>query len=127
MLNVGVIGLGMMGQTHLDVYAKRADVKVAAVADKDPARLTGKVRAAGNVEGQAQVQLRPRRRFDGRRIESGVFELVEIVDRHVAGRRRRPEASPRPRPHRGARAYRGRRCGGRSLPWRRRHKALRNR
>src|SRR6266404_8731654 len=54
MINVGVIGLGMMGQTHLDVYAKRADVRVVAVADRDPARLAGKVRAAGNVEGQAQ-------------------------------------------------------------------------
>ena len=54
MINVGVIGLGMMGLTHLDVYAKRANVKVVAVADKDPDRLTGKSRAVGNVEGQAQ-------------------------------------------------------------------------
>ncbi len=54
MINVGVIGLGMMGQTHLDVYAKRGDVKVVAISDRDPARLSGKVRAAGNVEGQAQ-------------------------------------------------------------------------
>ncbi|MDB5323789.1 MAG: putative oxidoreductase [Phycisphaerales bacterium] len=54
MINVGVIGLGMMGQTHLDVYAKRSDVKVVAISDRDPARLSGKVRAAGNVEGQAQ-------------------------------------------------------------------------
>jgi predicted dehydrogenase len=54
MINVGVIGLGMMGQTHLDVYAKRSDVKVVAISDRDPDRLSGKVRAAGNVEGQAQ-------------------------------------------------------------------------
>jgi predicted dehydrogenase len=54
MINVGVIGLGMMGQTHLDVYAKRADVRVSAIADRDPDRLTGKVRAGGNVAGQAQ-------------------------------------------------------------------------
>jgi predicted dehydrogenase len=54
MINVGVIGLGMMGQTHLDVYAKRGDVKVVAISDRDPERLSGKVRAAGNVEGQAQ-------------------------------------------------------------------------
>jgi len=54
MINVGVIGLGMMGQTHLDVYAKRNDVKVVAISDRDPARLSGKVRATGNVEGQAQ-------------------------------------------------------------------------
>jgi predicted dehydrogenase len=54
MINVGVIGLGMMGLTHLDVYAKRKDVKVVAIADKDPDRLSGKVRAVGNVEGQAK-------------------------------------------------------------------------
>jgi predicted dehydrogenase len=54
MINVGVIGLGMMGQTHLDVYAKRPDVKVVAISDRDPDRLSGKTRAAGNVEGQAQ-------------------------------------------------------------------------
>jgi predicted dehydrogenase len=54
MIKVGVIGLGMMGQTHLDVYAKRADAKVVAISDRDPDRLSGKVRAAGNVEGQAQ-------------------------------------------------------------------------
>ena len=35
MTNVGVIGLGMMGLTHLDAYAKRSDVKVVAVSDKN--------------------------------------------------------------------------------------------
>jgi predicted dehydrogenase len=55
MINVGVIGLGMMGLTHLDVYAKRGnDVTVVAVADRDPARLSGQSRAIGNVDGQAQ-------------------------------------------------------------------------
>ncbi|MEX2216758.1 MAG: Gfo/Idh/MocA family oxidoreductase [Phycisphaeraceae bacterium] len=54
MINVGVIGLGMMGLTHLDAYAKRDDVNVVAIADKDPNRLSGKVKAVGNVEGQAQ-------------------------------------------------------------------------
>ncbi len=54
MVNVGVIGLGMMGLTHLDAYAKRDDVKVVAIADQDQDRLTGKVRAVGNVDGQAQ-------------------------------------------------------------------------
>jgi len=54
MIQVGVVGLGMMGLTHLDAYAKRTDVKVVAVADKDPQRLSGQKRATGNVEGQAQ-------------------------------------------------------------------------
>lgn len=54
MINVGVIGIGMMGSTHLDVYSKRTDVKVVAISDKIPDRLSGKEKAAGNVAGQAQ-------------------------------------------------------------------------
>ena len=54
MIRVGVIGLGMMGNTHLDVYSKRGDVEVVAISDLNPDRLSGKVKAAGNVEGQAQ-------------------------------------------------------------------------
>ena len=53
-MKIGVAGLGMMGLTHLDVYAKRDDVEVVAVADLDEGRRTGRERAAGNVEGQAQ-------------------------------------------------------------------------
>ena len=54
-IKVGVIGLGMMGLTHLDAYAKLGgDVEVIAIADLLPERLTGKVKAAGNIEGQAQ-------------------------------------------------------------------------
>jgi predicted dehydrogenase len=53
-LRVGVLGLGMMGNTHLDAYARREDVEVVAVADANPARLDGSEFAAGNVEGQAE-------------------------------------------------------------------------
>jgi predicted dehydrogenase len=52
-LRVGVIGLGMMGQTHLDVYAKRPDVQVVAIADGNSDRLSGRVRTRGNIEGQS--------------------------------------------------------------------------
>jgi len=55
MINVGVIGLGMMGGTHLDAYAKLNDkVKVAAISDANPKRLAGDESAAGNIDGQAQ-------------------------------------------------------------------------
>jgi predicted dehydrogenase len=54
MLNIGVIGLGMMGLTHLDVYAGLPGVKVVAVADADASRRGGSSKARGNVEGQAQ-------------------------------------------------------------------------
>jgi predicted dehydrogenase len=53
MVRVGVVGLGMMGLTHLQVYRSRKDVHIAAICDSDPDRLSGKVKAAGNVEGQA--------------------------------------------------------------------------
>jgi predicted dehydrogenase len=54
MINVGVIGLGMMGLTHLDVYATAKTARVVAIADADPGRRDGSVKARGNVEGQAQ-------------------------------------------------------------------------
>lgn len=53
-VKVGVIGLGMMGMTHLDAYAKREDVEIVALADRDPDRLSGKKSAQGNIEGQAK-------------------------------------------------------------------------
>ena len=50
-IRVGVIGLGFMGQTHLDAYARLDGVQVVAIADRDPARLEGKQQAAGNIAG----------------------------------------------------------------------------
>lgn len=82
MINVGVIGIGMMGNTHLDVYAKRKDVKVLAISDIDPDRLSGKARAAGNIEGQAQggFDLATVRRYDEgmKLIADPDVELVDI-------------------------------------------------
>lgn len=53
-IKVGVVGLGMMGLTHLDAYAKLEGVEVVALADRDEDRLNGKAKAAGNIEGQAE-------------------------------------------------------------------------
>ncbi len=47
MIKVGVVGLGMMGLTHLDVYRQRKDVRVVAICDSDPARLSGKGAGSG--------------------------------------------------------------------------------
>ncbi len=52
MVNVGVIGLGVMGSTHLDAYAQVADAKVVAVADRIAAKLSGEDTPKGNIEGQ---------------------------------------------------------------------------
>ncbi len=52
MINVGVVGLGMMGQTHLEIYATRRDARVVAVSDRREDVLAGKRVAQGNIEGQ---------------------------------------------------------------------------
>ncbi|MBT7170675.1 MAG: gfo/Idh/MocA family oxidoreductase, partial [Phycisphaerales bacterium] len=53
MAKIGIIGLGMMGTTHLDAYQKTAGAEVVAIADKSPALLSGEATASGNIEGQA--------------------------------------------------------------------------
>lgn len=53
-IKVGVVGLGMMGLTHLDAYSKLEGVEVVALADRDEDRLSGKSQAGGNIEGQAK-------------------------------------------------------------------------
>ncbi|MBX2852704.1 MAG: Gfo/Idh/MocA family oxidoreductase [Phycisphaeraceae bacterium] len=53
-IKVGVVGLGMMGLTHLDAYAKLDGVEVVALADRDEDRLNGRSKAGGNIEGQAE-------------------------------------------------------------------------
>lgn len=51
---VGIIGLGMMGRTHLDAYAKIPNAHVVAIADSNVDRLAGNEKAQGNISGQAQ-------------------------------------------------------------------------
>lgn len=53
-IKVGVVGLGMMGLTHLDAYAKLEGVSVVALADRDEDRLSGASKARGNIDGQAR-------------------------------------------------------------------------
>ena len=54
-LKVGIIGLGSMGSTHLDIYSKIKDVEVVAVADSIQSRLDGSSKAEGNTSGQAEA------------------------------------------------------------------------
>ena len=48
-LKVGIIGLGSMGSTHLDIYSKIKGVQVVAVADSIQSRLDGSSKAEGNI------------------------------------------------------------------------------
>mgnify|MGYP000660443496 CR=1 FL=1 len=54
MTKVGIIGMGMMGSTHLDAYRKIKDVEVVAVADLIEERREGQSNTGGNIEGQSQ-------------------------------------------------------------------------
>ena len=52
MIDIGIIGLGSMGHTHLAAYRKIPGCRVVAVADADEGRRTGRTRVGGNIEGQ---------------------------------------------------------------------------
>ena len=52
LLNVGVIGLGFMGSTHLKAYARIPEARLAAVCDPKPRRLSGDLSdIQGNIGG----------------------------------------------------------------------------
>ena len=53
-LKVGVIGLGSMGSTHLDIYSQISEVEIVAIADRNKSRLDGWSRAEGNIRGKAK-------------------------------------------------------------------------
>lgn len=76
MTNVGVIGLGMMGATHLDAYAKHPGARVVAVAERNEDLRHGRRRAAGNIEGQAQGNAQ----LDAARKYAEGMELIEDPD-----------------------------------------------
>ena len=81
-LKVGVIGLGSMGSTHLDIYSQISEVEVVAVADPNQSRLDGSNKAEGNISGQAKgniAGLEAKQYIDGMDlIDDPDIELVDI-------------------------------------------------
>ena len=81
-LKVGVIGLGSMGSTHLDIYSQISEVEVVAVADPNKSRLDGSNKAEGNISGQAQgsvAGIEAKQYIDGMDlIDDPDIELVDI-------------------------------------------------
>jgi predicted dehydrogenase len=81
-LKVGVIGLGSMGSTHLDIYSQISEVEVVALADPKKNRLDGSSKAEGNISGQAKgsvVGLEAKQYLDGMDlIDDPDIELVDI-------------------------------------------------
>lgn len=72
-IGVGVIGLGFMGRTHIQAFAK-ADAagwanRLVAVCDQDPERRAGRAGSAGNLESEAVEQV-----FD----PSDLFATAEV-------------------------------------------------
>ena len=84
MIKVGVIGLGMMGSTHLDVYEGLDDAQIVALSDIDPDRLSGQSLAKGNIDGMAQggfdiVNASVKRYDEGKKlIRDKEIDLVDI-------------------------------------------------
>ena len=81
-LKVGIIGLGSMGSTHLDIYSKIKEVEVIAVADSLQSRLDGSSKAEGNISGQAEggvTGLSAIKYLDGMElIENTDIDIVDI-------------------------------------------------
>jgi len=81
-LKVGIIGLGSMGSTHLDIYSIINEVEVTAIADSIQSRLDGSSKAEGNISGQAEggvVGLKAKKYLDGMElINNSDIDIVDI-------------------------------------------------
>ena len=71
---VGVVGLGFMGRTHVEAFSRADGCDVVAVADQDPARLTGDSGESGNFETGGGERL-----FDPA-VVSTSEEAFELID-----------------------------------------------
>lgn len=74
-VRVGVVGLGMMGVTHLQSYGGVADAEVVAICDADEERLNGELRVWSNVEN-SEVALN----LDNVRRYSDINKLLQQAD-----------------------------------------------
>ncbi|MBF0244164.1 MAG: Gfo/Idh/MocA family oxidoreductase [Planctomycetes bacterium] len=82
-VKVGIIGLGFMGTTHLDIYRNNDKARVVAIADTDPAKRKGDIRSVvSNISGGDNSQLL---NLKGIKVYAEGLELiadpeVELVD-----------------------------------------------
>lgn len=57
-VRVGIVGLGFMGTTHFGIYSDHAGAQVVAIADVDPAKRRGDIRAVvANIGGKQNTEL----------------------------------------------------------------------
>ena len=71
-VRVAVIGMGFMGRTHLASFSGIPGCRIAAVADRDPDRLTGNPGSGGNIETTGDTPI-----FDPSEVQ--VFRTVESL------------------------------------------------
>ncbi len=82
MVNVGIIGLGMMGRTHYEAYENIDGAQVVAVSDQDPKRAAGDLAGtAGNVLA-AGISKLPMERIKGTTDYRQLLAMsdVDVVD-----------------------------------------------
>ena len=78
-INVGLAGLGFMGQVHFGCYQNNQSARVVAICDQNAAKLTNQTAIEGNIEGAAPLD------FSGLRATSDYQELlddpkIELID-----------------------------------------------
>ncbi|MDB4775609.1 Gfo/Idh/MocA family oxidoreductase [bacterium] len=73
-INVGVIGLGFMGRTHVAAFNRASGCQIVAVADRDRSRLTGDSDGEGNFDTGAGDRL-----FDPGEV-STCEDALELID-----------------------------------------------
>lgn len=83
-VRVGVIGLGLMGRTHVESYASAARAsdacRLVAVADSSPQRLTGRIAVEGNLQRASDAEALL---FDPERVRTGTNAASVIDDPEV--------------------------------------------
>ncbi len=82
-ISVGVIGLGLMGRTHIEAYRSAARAgnacRLVAVADPNAERLTGRI----VVEGNLQSSSAPEQLFDPGAVRTGTDASIVLDDAEV--------------------------------------------
>src|SRR3954453_10066511 len=80
-MNIGIIGLGMMGRTHYEAY-QEIGASVVAVADQDPKRAAGDLAGTGGNVLKGGLSQLPMDRIKGTTNASELIAMkdVDIVD-----------------------------------------------
>ena len=81
-MNIGIVGLGMMGRTHYEAYQEIAGAKVVAVSDQNPKRAAGDLSGTGGNVLKGGLNQLPMDKIRGTTNASELIAMkdVDIVD-----------------------------------------------